>query len=54
MVAKSVKSPSSKDAISSSDANALTEMHAAMDELGIQNQSLEDDVINIQQRQQEA
>lgn len=34
------------------DVDAMTEMHATMDELRHHNQTLEDDVHNIRQRQQ--
>lgn len=54
MVSRREQSSTLEDIGGSSDTNALTEMRAAMDKLCHQNQILENNVLKIQQRQQEA
>lgn len=47
------QSPTYEDIKGSSDSNAMAEMRVVVDELCRQNQTSEEKVLNIQQRQQE-
>lgn len=49
MVSWRAQSPVQEDTRGSNDSNVIIEMHAAMDELCLQNQTLEDSDLNIQQ-----
>lgn len=52
MVSLRIQSPTQEDTWGSSDLSAIAEMRDAMEKLCRQNQNLEDNILNIQQRQQ--